>query len=87
MTYPAFIFGSILALLIGSLFHIWKNGGLGKYFIYCFSSFSGFWIGHAVGGAANINFWKVGPTRIGVALIGSIIFLFLAHWLTNIKQS
>jgi hypothetical protein len=48
MTVPILIFGFILASLYGSLFHLWKNGGLGRLVLYLLLSWIGFWVGQLI---------------------------------------
>jgi hypothetical protein len=87
MTLPAFLYGSVIALLIGAVFHLWRGGGLTHVILYLFISVVGFWVGHLVAFFWNLQFWFLGPIRFGAALIGSLAFLFLASWLSQVRTA
>lgn len=82
MTFSAFIYGTLIALLLGSAFHLWKGGSFGRIVLHNIMSFLGFWAGHFVGARANFSLWITGPISMGTAIIGSIIFLLVGHWLS-----
>ena len=86
MTLPAFIYGTLIALFLGSAFHLWKGGSFGRIILYNIISFLGFWGGHFVGGWTNFSFWIIGPIRLGTAILGSIIILLFGHWLGLINR-
>ncbi len=84
MTFPTIIFGLAIATLIGALFHIWKDGGLGKLILYLVLSWIGFWVGHAIGEKYQISILYVGNLHIGMGIFVSAIFLLFGHWLSLI---
>ncbi len=83
MTLPAFLFFSLLGLLYGTLFHLWRGGGAGRLLLYTLLSWSGFWVGHMAGAYLNWTFWRVGPVNLGTATLLSFVFLALGHWLSK----
>ncbi len=83
MTLPAFLFFSLLGLLYGTLFHLWRGGGAGRLLLYTLLSWSGFWVGHAAGAYLGWHFWRVGPVNLGTATLFSLVFLALGHWLSE----
>ena len=85
MTVPALIYGSLIAILLGSAFHLWKGGNLGRIILYALFSLIGFWAGHFVGNWLDISFWEAGPIRMGSAVVGSIVVLLMVHWLSQIS--
>jgi hypothetical protein len=85
MTLPAFLYGSVIALLIGAVFHLWRGGGLGHVILYLFISVVGFWVGHLVAALWKLEFLFLGPIRFGPALIGALAFLLLANWLSQVR--
>jgi|WetSurMetagenome_2_1015567.scaffolds.fasta_scaffold166611_2 hypothetical protein len=85
MTFPAFLFGSLIALLFGAFFHLWKGGGFGKVILYLILSLFGFWVGHFVFELLGWNFLRAGPINIGSAIIGMLIFLLAGYWLSLVK--
>lgn len=85
MTLPSIAIGVVIALLIGSLFHVWLDGGGGRLMLYLLLSLLGFFVGHSTG---NLLDWKVlplGPLNLGMALLGSIVFLGLGYWLSLVE--
>jgi hypothetical protein len=85
MTFPAFIFGSLLALLFGGIFHLWKGGGFGRVLLYLLLSFLGFWAGHFVFEIFEWRFLRLGPINLGSAIIGMLVFLLGGYWLSLLK--
>jgi hypothetical protein len=85
MTVPAILFGLLLSTLYGAAFHFWRGGGLGKFLLYIFLSWFGFWIGHGISGAVKMSFGDVGPLHFGMATLGSILFLAAGAWLTAFR--
>ncbi len=84
MTSPAFLFGSLVAAILGALFHIWKGGVPLRILIYMVSAVIGFWVGHFLADLAGIALWEIGPVHFGPSLVCSILFLFLGNWLFSI---
>ena len=86
MNVSTYIFGWILATLLGAVFHLWKDGGFWKLVIYICLSWVGFFVGHAVAKSTGFNFLTVGTLHLGAGVIGSIIALFVGHWLSRIES-
>ncbi len=85
MTLPAFLFGFLISTMLGAAFHLWKDGGVWRLLLYLALSGSGFWLGHALSLAVGWDFWKLGPLRIGFAIIGSVALLGIGYWLSLIN--
>lgn len=85
MTIPIIVFGFLLASLYGALFHLWRDGGLGRLVLYILLSWVGFAVGEWAGGALKWSFWSVGALHVGTATFGSLIFLVAGHWLSLIQ--
>lgn len=81
MTLPAFLFGCLIAILLGSLFHLWKGGRFWHIIMYIVFSLVGFWLGHFAAVYFGFSLWSIGPIRFGASLAASIGFLFIAGWL------
>ncbi len=86
MTLPAFLFFSLLGLLYGTLFHLWRGGSAGRLLLYVLLSWCGFWIGHALGAYLGWTFLRVGPVNLGMASLTSAAFLALGYWLSAEKE-
>ena len=85
MTLPVFIFGSLIAALIGAAFHLWRDGGLGRFLLYLLLSWLGFWIGHFIAEKLGWTFGSVGALNIGLATISSIVLLIIGYWLSKVE--
>jgi hypothetical protein len=85
LTLPSLAIGLVIALLMGALFHIWQDGGGGRLMLYLVLSLTGFWAGHLAGSLLNWSFVPLGPLDLGMALVGSLLFLGVGHWLSLIE--
>jgi hypothetical protein len=85
MTLPSLLFGLLIALLVGSLFHLLRGGGLGKLLLYLVLSVAGFAAGHLIGEWRTWILFPLGALDLGMALIGSLIFLGVGDWLGRIE--
>lgn len=83
MTIPALILGIILSSLYGAAFHLWRGGSLGRLILYLILSWAGFWIGQFLATRLGFSFVNVGPLHLGIATIGSILFLVIGYWLSQ----
>ncbi len=82
MTLPTLVFGILFSTLFGAVFHLITGGSLGKLISFILFSWIGFWAGHLVGNLMDWTFWSLGSLRMGMATLGSLIFLGLAFWLS-----
>ena len=86
MNVSTYIFGWILATLLGAVFHLWKDGGFWKLVIYIILSWIGFFLGHVIAKSTGFNFMNVGSLHLVGGIIGSIIALFAGHWFSRIES-
>ena len=82
MTLPAFIFGLLVATLVGALFHFWRGGSFGRLVYYIALSWVGFWAGHFFTSLTGWGFFNVGPLHLGMGLFGSVVSLGVGYWLS-----
>lgn len=85
MTTPSLLFGFLISMLYGAIFHFLRSGDGGRLFQYLIFSIIGFWIGQFIGSVFSLHLVGLGTIHLGVATIGSIIILFLGHWLNLIE--
>ncbi len=85
MTLPSLAIGLLIALLIGALFHVWLDGGAGRLVLYLCLSVVGFFVGHFAGGLLGWLVLPLGPLDLGLAILGSALFLGAGHWLSLIE--
>ncbi len=87
MTIPAFLFGSLVAVFTGTLFHLWKGGGPFYIFLYMVAGFMGFWAGHYTAEYLQLTMWTAGPVHYGPALVSAVAFLWATAWLFTKKPA
>ena len=85
MTIPSIALGLIFSLLIGALFHLWRDGGLGRLLFYLTLSVAGFAAGQWFGVWRNWVLFPMGPLDLGLAALGSFVFLGIGYWLSLVK--
>jgi len=83
MTFPAFLYGSVISILIASLFHLIVDGNIKRYLSYLLFSWLGFWIGHYVSQRIRFTIWRSGILDIGICAITSILLLLLIYWINK----
>jgi hypothetical protein len=83
MTFPQIVFSFFLATLLASFLHLWKDGNLMRLLIFLVMSWLGFFGGHLIASALSINFLDVGNIHLGFGLLGCLLMLALAYWLTS----
>jgi hypothetical protein len=81
MTIPGIALSLVFSLLVGSLFHIWQDGGPGRLLYYLALSIAGFFVGQWIGTWRNWNLFPIGTVNFGVATAGSLLFLGIGYWL------
>ncbi|RJQ40598.1 MAG: hypothetical protein C4545_08450 [Anaerolineaceae bacterium] len=81
MTLPAFLFGSLISVLIGSVFHLIVGGKLKKYLSYLFFSWLGFWVGYYLSNRISFSIWRIGFLDVGYCILGSILTMLLIYWI------
>lgn len=85
MTLPALLFGLLVALFYGALYHLLRGGGFWR-LLLCFSlSVSGFLIGHLIGIWRGWTFIPLGALNLGLSSLGSFMLLMLGDWLSRIE--
>ncbi len=82
MSLPGLIFGIIISILYGAIFHFWRGGGAIRLILYLILSISGFWIGQIIAAKYNLTFISIGSLHLGFATICSVLFLSIGHWLS-----
>ena len=84
MTIPSLLFAFLIALILGALYHLIRNGGTSHLIIYLIMSILGFIVGHLVGSWRDWVLFQVGPLNLGMEIIGALVFLALGDWLIHL---
>lgn len=83
LTLPVFIFGSIIAFLLGALVHLIAGGKLLRLIFCIVFSWIGFWLGNYLATQFNVEILRYGQVNYGPAiLIASIISVF-GYWISG----
>lgn len=85
MTYPAILLGMLISTLYGSVFHLWRGGGLGRLLLYIVLGWTGFWIGQASASYLGWSFDRIGPLHLGTASVASFLFIGVGYWLSLVE--
>ena len=85
MTAPAYLLGLVYALLLGALFHLWRDGGFGRLVLYLFLSVAGAVAGQWLATWRNWGVFMIGPLDLGLMTAGSVAFLLVGYWLSLVE--
>ncbi len=81
LSFPSFLFGSVIAILLGSIYHLWQGGNWKVLLLAEFASLLGFWFGHFLGFVFSWEVANLGPIYLVQAVIGSVFALGFVYWL------
>ena len=85
MSFPALIFGFLLASLYGAIFHLFLGGAIGRLILFLFLGWIGFLVGQVLASYLGWDFDLLGPLHLVVASLASFIFLVVGYWLSLIE--
>jgi hypothetical protein len=85
MTIPALLFGVLVALLYGALYHFLRGGNFWRLVLYLGLSVLGFATGHLVGLWRGWIFISLGPLNLGLSTLGSLVVLVVGDWLSRFE--
>jgi hypothetical protein len=85
MSLPTLIFGILISTLFGTVFHLWRGGGLLRLFLYLVLGWAGFWLGQFLANQFGWTFASIGQLHIGLASAISILFLMIGYWLSLVE--
>jgi hypothetical protein len=85
MTLPTFLFGLVVALFYGAVYHLLRDGGFWRLILYFALSIFGFVVGHLFGIWRGWMFLPVGSLNFGLSSLGSIMVLIVGDWLSRME--
>ncbi len=85
MTLPSYVLGLVYALLIGSLFQLWRGGGVGRLLFSMILSVAGAAAGQWFGTWQDGVVFPIGGLNLGLVTLGSLLFLGLGTWLSLVE--
>jgi hypothetical protein len=80
ITVPALLLACLIAALYGTLYHLWRGGGVQRLLLYLVLSVAGFTAGHVIGVWRNWVFLPLGVLNLGLSSAGSLLFLLVGDW-------
>lgn len=86
MTIPTLLIGSVIAILYGVLFHLWRGGRISRLILYIALSWVGFWIGQLIASYFEFTFFSIGQLHLGMASLTSLLFIGVGYWLSLVDQ-
>ena len=87
MTLPTLLFGLLVALLYGALYHLIRGGGFWRLLLFFSLSIAGFSAGHFIGIWREWTFLPLGALNLGLSTLGSVMLLVFGDWLTRIESN
>lgn len=85
LTLPTIIFGLVVALLLGALYHAIRGGSGWRLVFYFGLSILGFALGHFLSAWQSWNLFMIGSLDLGMGILGSVLFLIGGEWLSRIE--
>jgi len=87
MSTATLLLGTVISILLGAIFHLWRGGKAGRLLLYLILSIAGFWIGQWIANLLQLDFDKLGQLHIAFGILGSLLILFLGYWLSLIDRN
>jgi hypothetical protein len=85
MTIPSLILALLIASLYGVLYHLVRDGGLGRLLLFLIFGWAGFALGHLLGIWQGWVLLPLGELNLGLSTLGSLILLVLVDWVSRIR--
>ena len=85
MTLPTLLFGLLVALLYGAIYHLLRGGGFWRLLLFFSLSITGFILGHWIGIWRQWTFIPLGALNLGLSTLGSFMLLAVGDWLSRIE--
>ncbi|HEY9528091.1 MAG TPA: hypothetical protein VIR02_13440 [Anaerolineales bacterium] len=85
MTLPTLLFGLLVALLYGAIYHLLRGGGFWRLLLFFSLSITGFILGHWIGIWRQWTFIPLGALNLGLSTLGSFTLLVVGDWLSRIE--
>ena len=87
MALPTLLFGLLVALFYGAVYHLIRGGGFWRLILYFVLSTFGFIAGHLIGLWRGWIFIPLGSLNFGLSSVGSILVLMFGDWLSHVEAS
>jgi hypothetical protein len=86
MTFPIILFGLVVAVLIGALFHVLRGGSGWHLLLYIGLSVLGFALGQWLNMVSGWELYMFGMLDLGMGAVGSVLSLSFGEWLSRVEK-
>ena len=76
MTIPDFFLGTLIAIIIGLVFHLVRGGSFNRLLIHVLTAIIAFFLGHYVGEWIHWHLWRFGTLNLFPAVLAALVGLF-----------
>jgi hypothetical protein len=83
LTIPVFIFGSLVGLLLGALFHLIAGGKLIRLVFCLIFGWIGFWVGNYFSQKVGIQILQYGQISYATSILFSLTFAACGYWISG----
>lgn len=83
LTLPTFIFGSMVAWLIGAMVHLIAGGKLVRLVFSMAFAWIGFWAGNSLAVRFELDILHFGQVIYGLSVPFAIVFSLFGYWLSG----
>jgi uncharacterized membrane protein YeaQ/YmgE (transglycosylase-associated protein family) len=83
LTIPVIIFGSLVGLLIGAMFHLIAGGSLVRLIFCLIFGWIGFWGGNLLSQKFGIQILQYGQISYGTSIVFSLILAAVGYWISG----
>ena len=87
MNTPTLFLSLVIASIYGSIYHLWRGGGLKQILFFLALSWLGFFAGHYFALWRGWVLIPVGILNLGFATLGALLFLFVGGWLGDLDAT
>lgn len=85
MTFPAALFGILIASLLGVVAHLVFGGSPAKLLGLVLLAWIAFWAGHFIADKFGWQILSIGPLHVGLGVILAVLVLPVGHWLSLVR--
>ncbi len=85
MILPTIVFGILLALACGALYHLVRGGSTKKLVFWLALSLTGFWLGDTLAWFLAFSFMQIGQMNAGMGVVFSFVLMILGDILSHVR--
>ena len=85
MILPTIVFGILLALACGAIYHFIRGGSTKKLVLFLVLSLAGFWLGDTLAWSLNLSFLQIGLLNAGMGVVFSFVVMIVGDILSHVR--